>query len=121
MTAEPVTTWEQIGPNGWAISPLRLTMTRGEPRQIGWHLWRQMRPGEATTRSQAVRGSWVVRERHECDYEGPWHVRRKLALADLITDAVAVTGVPVDGWKRNRQGDYVPREIAEARPLRKTP
>jgi hypothetical protein len=100
-------TWQQIGPDGWAISKHLYGGTVGQ--QDGWMLWRCVH----TYRHD------VIAMRRENDHAGTWRERRNAALATLMQQAVAITGVPADGWVRNGMGDYVPREVAKARPLRR--
>jgi hypothetical protein len=115
-TTEAINTFQQIGPDGWAITPLHLSIPPFH--QCGWQLWRWRRLGDPR---QGVRGGshFTVLEAHELHYSGDRRVARKAALAELMRQAEAITGIPADVWQRNPMGDYVSREVNKARPLRR--
>jgi hypothetical protein len=102
-------TWDQVGPYGWAISPLMAFWRRSKKRQVGWKLWQ--RQGQYAP---------VFCEVREVHFEGSWQQARKAALVDLMRQAEAITGIPAAGWARNPMDDYVSREVNKARPLRRT-
>jgi hypothetical protein len=97
-------TWDQIGTEGFAISP---RMDGSE--QYGWELWRQERSSDRYD-TEFVEGAdghlravvLAVRAR-PADFAG--------ALANLMEEAVhqGFAATP-DGWVRNEHGDYVRAE-----------
>jgi hypothetical protein len=111
-------TWHQIGPDGWAIGPLTFQPSRGEPIRVGWQLWRWKRPSDLPQGISSLHSACKVEDRDCADGSGRKQARSR-ALYVIMLQAEAATGIPADGWVRNRMGDYVPREIAKARPLRK--
>lgn len=105
MNASPtdetiISTWDQIGEDGWAISPMLEFASLGRGmRQIGWKIWQ--RQGRYANTKREMRGA------------------DRAVLADLMRQSVETTGIPATGWARNRLGDYVPRKVNKARPIRR--
>jgi hypothetical protein len=105
MNASPadetiISTWDQIGEDGWAISPMLKFASLGKGmHQIGWKLWQ--RQGRYANTVHEMRGT------------------DRSVLVDLMQQSSEVTGVSATGWVRNRLGEYVPRRVNRTRPIRK--
>lgn len=101
-----MSTCAQVGPDGWAISPMwEFARLSAKKVQVGWKLWQ--RQGRYEFVGQESRP--YIRDKEQT----------RAALGTLMALAVDIAGISADGWVRNRMGDYVPREVNKARPLRK--